>query len=181
MFANSLQWLLHLLADDNPSIVALTTKILARVLVINGSSYVEKFADRTGGFIIMRYRLKRWWNQTGLWITCFAILFGRDVAIIDFGRPFDLYNLLASFTPNDATNVVNPHILPVITAMLQNGLKSVTKDQDDPESPLAAKISRSSSMEVGSAHSRQRSVSLQAGHGSPSKFYVRVPFHNAHD
>ena len=161
--------------------MVLTTKILARVLVINGPSYVEKFADRTGGFIIMRYRLKRWWNQTALWTTCFAVLFDRDVAMIDFERPFDLYNLLATFTANDATKVINSHILPVITAMLQNGLKSVTKDQDDPGSPLAAENNRTSNTKASFAHLRQRSVSLQAEHSSPSKFQLRQLFHNAHD
>ena len=129
----------------------------------------------------MRYRLKRWWNMTALWTTCFAILFGRDVAVIDFECPFDLYNLLASFTPDNAMKVVNPHILPVITAMLQNGLKSVTKDQDNPNSPLAAKSNGTSNMDVGSAHLRQRSVSLQTGHGSIGKFYLRKPLHNANE
>ncbi|MCJ1399799.1 hypothetical protein MMC11_003002 [Xylographa trunciseda] len=161
------KWLLNLLSDQSASIVILTMKILARVLVTNGSSYVEKFTDKTGGFVIMKYRLKRWWNITALWPLCFAILFGKDVASIDFERPFDLYNLLAIFAPNDTTKVVNPQVLPVITAMLQNGLKSITKDQDDPDSPLIEKsngrndiINRSDEKPF---HGRTRSMSLQAG------------------
>lgn len=122
----------------------LATKILARVLVTNGSGYVEKFTDKTGGFITMRYRLKRWWNKTTLWTICFAILFGQDVANIDFGRPFDLYNLIAIFAADNTAKVANPQILPVLTAMLQNGLKSITKDQEDPESPLTEKSNGSS-------------------------------------
>ncbi|MCJ1396460.1 hypothetical protein MMC18_009350 [Xylographa bjoerkii] len=160
------KWLLNLLSDENSSIVTLTMKILARVLVTNGSSYVEKFTEKTGGFIIMKYQLKRWWNITALWPLCFAILFGKDVASIDFERPFDLYNLLAIFAPNDTTRVVNPQILPVITAMLQNGLKSITKDQDDPDSPLVEKSNGSNNNTQRSdkkhVHGRTRSMSLQA-------------------
>ena len=33
-------------------------KILAHVLIVNGSSYVEKFTEKTGGFVIMKYRLQ---------------------------------------------------------------------------------------------------------------------------
>ena len=148
-------------------------KILARVLVTNGSSYIEKFTEKTGGFVIMKYRLKRWWHITALWPLCFAILFGKDVASIDFERPFDLYNLLTIFTPNNATKVVNPQILPVITAMLQNGLKSITKDQDDPDSPLMDKSKGSNNTALRhdqkQIHGRTRSMSLQPGASSLRK------------
>ncbi len=60
-FADMLfQWLLHLLTEDDPEVVVHGTKILARLLVIHGSGYVSKFAGKTGGFAIMRHRLKRW-------------------------------------------------------------------------------------------------------------------------
>ncbi|MCJ1473895.1 hypothetical protein MMC13_002550 [Lambiella insularis] len=172
------KWLLNLLGDENTSIVTLTMKILARVLVTNGLGYVEKFADKTGGFVIMRYRLKRWWNVTALWPVCFAILFGKDVADIDFERPFDLYNLLAIFAPNNATKVANPQILPVLTAMLQNGLKTITKDQDDPDSPLAQNANGHADTELGtdqkSHHRRTRSMSLQIGAGTEATHAQRL-------
>ena len=148
-------------------------KILARVLITNGSSYVEKFTEKTGGFVIMKYRLKRWWNITALWPLCFAILFGKDVANVDFERPFDLYNLLTIFASNNTTKVVNPQVLPVIAAMLQNGLKSITKDQDDPDSPLMEKSNGSNNNmqrnDKKPIHGRVRSMSLQAGPGSLRK------------
>ncbi|MCJ1322959.1 hypothetical protein MMC15_008309 [Xylographa vitiligo] len=164
------KWLLNLLSDENSKIVTLTMKILARVLITNGSSYVEKFTEKTGGFVIMKYRLKRWWNITALWPLCFAILFGKDVANVDFERPFDLYNLLTIFASNNTTKVVNPQVLPVIAAMLQNGLKSITKDQDDPDSPLMEKSNGSNNNmqrnDKKPIHGRVRSMSLQAGPGS---------------
>lgn len=115
--------------------VILAAKILARVLVINGPDYVKKFAEKNGGIAIIKYRLKRWWNIPTVWPICFAILFGKDIAAIDFERTFDLYSLLESFAPKGDARAVYPEILPVVTAMLQSGLKSIAKDQGDPESP----------------------------------------------
>ena len=113
------QWLLHLLTEDDPEVVVHGTKILARLLIIHGSGYVSKFAGKTGGFAIMRHRLKRWWDLPTLWPICFSILFARDVADIDFERPFELFSLLETFSN---CKVVYPNVLPVITSMLQSGL-----------------------------------------------------------
>ncbi|PQE33629.1 beige BEACH domain-containing protein [Rutstroemia sp. NJR-2017a WRK4] len=127
------KWLLHLLTEDDPQVVVLGSKILARLLVVHGSSYASKFSGKTGGFTIMRHRLKRWWDIPTLWPICFSILFGHDVAEIDFERSFDLYSLVDTFTTGKP---VYPSALPVITNMLQHGLKDVLRNQDDPDSPL---------------------------------------------
>ena len=122
--------------------VVLTSRILARVLVINGLGYVEKFADKTGGFVIMRYRLKRWWNETSLWLACFSILFGQDIASIDFKAPFDIFSLLTAYTSNGSTKVVYPGILPVIVTMLENGLRNNIRNQENPDSPVKPQENR---------------------------------------
>jgi beige protein homolog 1 len=110
-------------------VVVLGAKILARLLVVNGPSYVKKFAEKSGGFTIMKHRLKSWWNTPGIWTICFAILFDRDVASIDFERDFDLFNLTDLFTNNPRVKVVYPEVFPVITAMLETGLRAIVKDQ----------------------------------------------------
>lgn len=121
------------MTEDDPEVVVHGTKILARLLVVHGSSYITKFVSKTGGFAIMRLRLKRWWDIPTLWPLCLSILFARDVADIDFERPFELFSLLETFS---SYKVVYPSILPVITAMLEYGLKDVLIHQDDPDSPL---------------------------------------------
>ena len=136
------QWLLHLLADDEPAIVTLTAKILGRVLIVNGFGYVEKFSERTGGFIIMRYRLRRWWRNPKIWTICFAVLFGRDIAAIDLTQPFTIFNLLTAFASDEMQRVVYPAVLPVLVSMLESGLRSVTKEQVNANSPLASKGKR---------------------------------------
>jgi hypothetical protein len=141
-------------------VVVLGTKILSRLLVVHGSNYVNKFAQKTGGYAILRHRLKRWWDISTLWPICFSILFAKDVADIDFERPFELFSLLETF---GNSKVVYPAVFPVIAAMLQNGLKDVLRHQDDPDSPLTernAKENQDSSLSVPPGQSRRRSMSL---------------------
>ncbi|CAG8975353.1 hypothetical protein HYALB_00005683 [Hymenoscyphus albidus] len=154
------KWLLHLLTEDDPEVVVLGTKILARLLVVHGSSYVTKFAQKTGGYAIMRHRLKRWWDISTLWPICFSILFGRDVADIDFEQPFELFSLLETF---ENCKIVYPGVFPVITAMLQTGLKDILRTQDDPDSPLAERAAhqeQKTTLGVPTGHVRRRSMSL---------------------
>ncbi|SCN66140.1 probable beige protein homolog [Fusarium fujikuroi] len=126
------KWLLYLLAEDDPEVVVHGCKILARLLVTHGSNYTSKFAGKSGGFIIMSNRLKRFWDMPTLWPIGFSILFGYDVAEINFDRNFDFFSLLETFGKR---KVVYPDSLSVITAMLQHGLKDVMRHQDDPDSP----------------------------------------------
>ena len=142
----------------------LATKILARLLVTSGPSYVHKFVEKTGGVVVMQHRLRRWWSFPAIWPICFAIFFGLDVGTIDFARSFELYSLLETFASGGNTVVVYPAMLPVITAMLEEGLKSVTRDQTDPDSPLTE---RSNGKAQGLAnvpstptHIRRRSMTL---------------------
>lgn len=166
-----MQWLLHLLTEDDPEVVTHGTKILARLIVVHGTAYVTKFANKTGGFAIMRFRLKRWWDIPTLWPILFSILFARDVADVDFERPFELFSLLETFSN---CKVVYPGILPVITAMLQHGLKEVLRNQDDPDSPLrergngqVAEPKSASALE-----SRHRSMSLNKELESRSEPFI---------
>ncbi len=126
------QWLLYLLAEDDATIVVHGCKILARLLVTHGSGYTSKFASKTGGFWIMAHRLRHWWDVPTLWPICLSILFGKDVAEIDFSRSFDSSTLVEIF---GNCKVVYPDALHVITAMLQHGLRDILKYQDDPDSP----------------------------------------------
>lgn len=131
------QWLLYLLAEDDPEIVVYGTKILARLLVTQPPGYTSKFSSKTGGFWIMAHRLKQWWDIPTLWTILFSILFGLDVAEIDFERPFEFFSLLEIFGDRQ---VVFPDVLPVISAMLQHGLRDILKYQDDPDSPAPDKF-----------------------------------------
>ncbi|KAL2013633.1 hypothetical protein VTN00DRAFT_1158 [Thermoascus crustaceus] len=126
------KWLLYLMSEDDPEVVVLAAKILARLIIVHGSNYNKKFSDKTGGYVILRHRLKRWWNVPALWPICFAVLFGFDAGRMDLDRPFDHLGFLDLFMSGGEAKVVFPEILPVITEMLQSGLKKVTLAKEQP-------------------------------------------------
>lgn len=132
---------------------------------------MQKFVAKTSGMVVMQHRIKRWWTFPALWLICFAVLFGQDVASINLEKPFNHYNLLEAFGAKDQARVVYPEILPVITAMLQAGLRALTKEEADPDSPLVEKRSTS---RISGGDIR----SLKGHKGSPSTMLQRdLPRH----
>ncbi|KAI9890808.1 MAG: hypothetical protein M1814_003592 [Vezdaea aestivalis] len=173
------RWLLYLLAEDDPRIILLSLKIIARVLVVHGKSYVDKFATKTGGFIIMEQRLKRWWNVSTIWPICFAILFNVDIGLTDFNRPFDLFGLMDMFTSKGDAQVIYPEIFPIITALLKTGLQSIVLDN---KASKADDSAQDSGVELAPPkrpkHTRKRSMSL----GSElSTLAAQAPSRNARE
>ncbi|KAF2014521.1 beach-domain-containing protein [Aaosphaeria arxii CBS 175.79] len=151
------KWLLYLLAEPDQRVVVLGAKILARLLVANGPLYVKKFAERTGGFVLMKNRLRHWWNTPGIWTICFAILFDRDVATIDFERNFDAFNLGDIFSTQTRLRIVYPDIFPVIVAMLDTGLRAIVRDPAKSENEPP----KSENGEAPVTRGRRRTMSLK--------------------
>ncbi|KAK3330480.1 hypothetical protein B0H66DRAFT_598017 [Apodospora peruviana] len=155
------KWLLYLLAEDDPEIVVYGCKILARLLVTQPPGYTAKFSSKTGGFSLMAHRLKQWWDVETLWPILFSILFGYDVAKIDFSKSFDFFSLLEIF---GNSRVVFPDVLPVITSMLQHGLRDVLRYQDDPDSPAGGPLlTKDSNGNLEAIHTRPRARSMELG------------------
>jgi beige protein homolog 1 len=159
------KWLLYLLSETSAEVVILSAKILARVLIVHGSSYLKKFKQKSSGFVIMRHRLKRWWHLPSLWPICFSVLFGTDIGLLDLERTFDLFGLLDLFGFN-GFKVSNPEMVEVIIGMLQSGLKTiVTSKPADESSTSAPPAGRSSPL------NRQR---LSMSNMTPLDPYVAV-------
>ncbi|KAK3935610.1 beige protein 1 [Diplogelasinospora grovesii] len=167
------QWLLYLLAEDDPEIVVYGTKVLARLLVTQPSGYTAKFATKTGGFWIMAHRLKQWWDIPTLWPILFSVLFGHDVANLDFEKPFELYSLVEMF---GTSRVVFPDVLAVIAAMLQHGLREIMKHQDDPDSPASDQTASTSPAAASPepVQTRPRARSMELGKALESR-RTRLP------
>ncbi|KAL8933905.1 MAG: hypothetical protein Q9216_006161, partial [Gyalolechia sp. 2 TL-2023] len=128
------EWLLHLLVNDDAQVVVHVLRMLARLLVINGQSYVKRFTEETGGMVILQHRLQRWWFLPSIWRVCFAILLGCDIGSIDLSRSFNLFGLLEDFVADGKCKTLVPEILPVIVALLQGGLKEL--HQNSPGTPV---------------------------------------------
>jgi hypothetical protein len=118
------KWLLFLLAEQDPRIIVLAARILTRMLTVHGLNYVKNFADRSGGFAIMKLRLKSWWSVPALWISLLALLFGVDVAGLEYDGDFNQFTLSEMFIKTGG-KVVYPQVMPVLAAMLDSGLRSV--------------------------------------------------------
>ena len=82
----------------------------------------------------MRHRLQRQWHIPAVWLSCFAVLFGKDAASLSFDK-FDLFALLEAFGSTKRVEVVYPEILPVIMALLREGLLSLVRQEPDAASP----------------------------------------------
>lgn len=115
---------MYLSCEDEPEVVVHATKILSRLLVIHGSAYSKKFADKNGGYTILGNHLRRWWSIPVLWPICFALLFGRDIALLDLDRSFDVAGLLKLFLQDGDLRIVYPEMFPVIMGMLGSALRS---------------------------------------------------------
>ena len=107
----------------------------------------------------MAHRLKRWWDIPTIWPICFSILFGYDVAEIDFDKNFDFFSLLETF---GQCKVAFPETLPIITSMVQIGLKDILRNQEDPASPreLVSPQGTTSNSSIFQGRPRGRSMSL---------------------
>ncbi|OKO99835.1 Beige protein -like protein [Penicillium subrubescens] len=110
------KWLLYLSCEDEAEVVVHAVKILARLLVVHGSGYSKKFSDKNGGYTVLEYHLKRWWNIPALWPICFSILFGQDIALMDLDQPFDAPKLINIFLAGGDLRIAFPEMLPVILA-----------------------------------------------------------------
>lgn len=116
---------MYLACEDEPEVVTLAVKILARLLIVHGNSYSKKFADKNAGYTILEHHLKRWWNIPSIWIICLSILFGQDVARLDLDKPFNAPALLNMFLAAGELRIAFPEMLPVIMAMLRAGSKQI--------------------------------------------------------
>ncbi|KAF1816742.1 beach-domain-containing protein [Eremomyces bilateralis CBS 781.70] len=169
------KWLFSLLAERDPRAVLCSTRIFARLLVTSGTSYVKSFADHSGGFVIFKRRLRAWWNMPAMWTVCFAILFGCDIAKIDFDEDFNLASLTSIF-PVESNNIMFPQMLPVLFSMLEAGLLSLSFDE---ESTLAQKdqdpVTSGKSTETSHLHPRSMSLGKDSHGLSPKD--SRIPGH----
>ncbi|KAJ6185525.1 hypothetical protein N7519_006826 [Penicillium mononematosum] len=127
------KWLLYLMCEDEPEVVILATQILARLVVVIGSGYSKKFAEKSGGYIILEHRLKRWWDVPALWPICLSIFFGVDHALLNLDKPLDPSELLRAFLIEGDVKVVFPDMLPVIVNMLKSGVRNLTMANDAQE------------------------------------------------
>ncbi|KAK4502464.1 hypothetical protein PRZ48_005889 [Zasmidium cellare] len=130
------RWLLHILAEGDVRVVELALSIICRALTTLGPEFKSAFIDRSSGFITLKSRLKPFWRSKIVWQLCFAIFFGRTIPLDWLSEEFSAFHLVEMLSINDTITIANPEVLPTLFAMLEAGLRHVSKD-DENDSPDA--------------------------------------------
>lgn len=130
------RWLLHILAEGDVRVVELALSIICRALTTLGPEFKTAFIDRSSGFITLKSRLKPFWRSKIVWQLCLAIFFGRTVPLGWLSEEFSAFHLVEMLSINNQTTISNPEVLPTLFAMLEAGLRHVSKD-DENDSPDA--------------------------------------------
>lgn len=101
-----------------------------RLLIVNGPNRVKQFSERHNGFTIMKMRLRVWWSVPALWINLFCLLFAVDPEQVQDVDSFDQVALSEIFAGTNGV-VAYPEVMPVIMALLANGVRSVNHGQNN--------------------------------------------------
>ncbi len=88
------------------------------------------------------------------------------VANIDFDKSFEFFSLIELFSES---KIVFPEVLPVIAAMLQQGLRDLLRHQDDPDSPAGESALKTPPSSPGAVQTRPRARSMELGKALESR------------
>jgi beige protein homolog 1 len=146
------RWLIHLLAENDARVISLTLRLISRSLAILGPDFKKDFVDKNGGFVTLHSRLKAYWKLPSVWLSCFAILFGRETPNVEDHENLTAFSMVQAFDVNDNLFVVHEEILPTLMAMLEAGLRAVTRDEQPVDSD--AKILRAVIQFLGELYAR---------------------------
>ncbi|KAK6359872.1 hypothetical protein TWF696_001001 [Orbilia brochopaga] len=155
------RWLLYLLDDENPKVIACAMKILARILVVHGQNYIAKFSGKSSGFLILRRRLRKWWRVPEIWMATLSVFLGVDIAKIDLNEPLVLYHLINTFKFDDKDGrFICPEMWAVVASMLKTAVNDITKAQREVARIQAPKSKLLNPDDAEKKHNRRRSLSL---------------------
>jgi hypothetical protein len=118
---------MFLLDELDSRIIFLSTKLLSHLLIVQGPQYTKRFGEKHGGFTVLRQKLKPWWNTPAIWTICFSLMFGIDPSTINFDEDFNHFALADIFSRRPV-HVIYPEVFPVLTGMLEHGLRAIVQD-----------------------------------------------------
>ncbi|KAI9672618.1 MAG: hypothetical protein M1831_000053 [Alyxoria varia] len=121
------KWLLNLLSDRSERVVLSATKILARLLIVNGPGYVKKFNESTKGFTLVQARLRSWWRVRDVWTTVFALLLGIDIPLLDFVQGLDCQVFSSRMNETNQEAIFCPQAMDIILSLMEEGVKETPK------------------------------------------------------
>ena len=126
-------------------------RILARVLVFSGSSYVDKFSEQTQGFSVLQMQLAKYWRIPSLWNMCLSILLGIDIADLKSEELHDPNHFLSNVLKSTSLRMNCVHVIPVILFMFEEGFRYVTQLPNDRGKPDETQSNDTASLQTISA------------------------------
>lgn len=125
-FANTItnKWaLLFFEKNTHPYIVVLALRILCRLLVTQGQTYLLKFRVGSDGMLVMQNLLRYHWNVFQVHEALIATLLGIDVADIPIQASADLSRIITLHTQNAHRQIAIPEIFRVELALIDDGMR----------------------------------------------------------
>lgn len=130
------RWLLHLLAEQDVRVVELTLSIICKAMSSLGPDFKPTFAEKNGGFITLKARMKPFWRSPSIWSLALGIFFGRNVPLEWLPEDFSAFHLVELLGVDDTLTIANPEMLPSIFAMLEAGLRTIARAEAPVESNI---------------------------------------------
>ncbi|KAG1474371.1 hypothetical protein G6F56_000395 [Rhizopus delemar] len=117
--------LLFFIPNNDPFLVLLASRILARLCVSQGANYVNKLKITSEGFLILRKLLLAYWNLPQLQETLILMIMGVDIANYPIQSYSGINNLRKCLQINKNSKIVIPEILLIIAAQWDEARKFI--------------------------------------------------------
>ncbi|KAG1351442.1 hypothetical protein G6F62_002976 [Rhizopus arrhizus] len=134
--------LLFFTSNTNPFTVLLAIRILARLCVSQGTTYINKFRSMSEGLLVMRKLLPAYWNMPQLHETLVLIMMGIDVGDYPLQKYSGINNLRRCLQTNKDSKVIVPEILPIIADLWDEARKAAGLPKLSTFPPIPSKLAR---------------------------------------
>lgn len=114
----------------NAQTAVLGARLLSKLLVSQGPSYVERFRSSSQGFVIMSSLIPRHWNLLEIHTSMLMLAFGIDPTDVPIHVPFDLATLCSVFKPDHQRLVSGvPEGLTMVLSMLREMVQLMSRQR----------------------------------------------------
>ena len=113
----------------HPFTVVLAARILSRILITQGTGYINKFRTSSEGFLILLQSLPpHYWSLTQLHETLIITMMGIDIAQYPMYTSFQIDNIKQCIQQNQhQSGFLIPDIMPIIVALWRESVHAAVQ------------------------------------------------------
>lgn len=105
----------------HPFTVVLASRIVSRILINQGPTYVNKFRQTSEGFTILTKLLPHYWHLVQLHQVLTITMMGADISLFPLHKTFDIEDLKLCLR-SDSSKFMIPDLLPIVIGLLKEGM-----------------------------------------------------------